>query len=237
MTEWVARRFWREAVAQETEGGWEVALDGRPVRTPSKAPLIVPTRALAEALSAEWSAVGERIDPLSMPWTRSANSAVEKVKPQRGAVVAALAEYGGTDLLSYRADGPEALAERQRAAWDPLLEWAESRFGGRLAVTEGVMPVAQDASAVAALRAPLEAVDAFALTALHDLVVLPGSLVIGLAAAEGRAPPEELWRLSRIDEEFQAEQWGRDAEAEAASPTKEAAFLHAHRFLVASRGD
>lgn len=237
MSEWAARRFWREAGLREAPGGWEVVLDGRPVRAPSKAPLVVPTLALAEALAAEWNAVGDQVDPTTMPWTRSANSAVDKVAGREGGVVEVLADYGGTDLLSYRAEGPDELVRRQAASWDPLIDWASSRFGARLSVTAGVMPVPQDAEALRRLRAPLEAAEPFALTALHDLVVLPGSLVLGLAAAEGWASPEVLWRLSRIDEEFQAEQWGRDEEAEAAAAAREEAFLHAHRFLIASRGE
>ena len=235
MSEWAARRFWRAAAVREAEGGWEVALDGRPLRTPLKAPLALPTKRLAEALAAEWDAVAERVEPGTMPWTRSANSAVDKVAAQRAEVIGLLAEYGATDLLCYRAEAPGALAERQAAGWDPMLDWANARFGARLAVTAGMMPVPQDPAALARLRGALEAADAFALTGLHDLVVLTGSLVLGLVAAEGAAPPEQVWELSRIDEAFQAEQWGRDAEAEEAEARRRAGFLHAAAFLEASR--
>ena len=235
MSEWAPRRFWKAVSTVEREDGWEVSLDGRPLRTPFKAPLLVPTAAMAEELAREWDAVGERVDPREMPWTRSANSAVDKVPAQRDEVVGVLSEYGATDLLSYRADHPEGLAERQAAAWDPLLDWAEARFGARLAVTAGMMPIPQDDEALHRLRSAIDERDDFALTGLHDLIVLTGSLVLGLAAAEDFGAPEEVWRWSRIDEEFQAEQWGRDAEADAAAASHEAAFLHAYRFHRAAR--
>ena len=236
MTEWAPRRFWKAVAVREVEGGWEVALDERPLRTPFKSALLVPTSAMADELAREWDAVGDRVDPRTMPWTRSANSAVDKIPVQREAVVGMLAEYGATDLLSYRADRPEALAERQAAAWDPMLDWADDRYGARLAVTAGMMPVPQDADALSRLRRAVAAQDDFALTGLHDLVVLTGSLILGLAAAEGVGTADELWRLSRIDEEFQAEQWGRDEEADAAAAMQKAAFQHAHRFHRAALG-
>ena len=235
MTEWAPRRFWKTVSSREGEGGWEIALDDRPLRTPSKMPLLLPTTALAAALVKEWEAVEDRVDPRRMPWTRSANSAIDKVPAQRADVVEMLGEYGATDLLSYRATHPEALVERQSEAWDPLLDWAAERYGARLAVTAGMMPVPQDGGALTRLRKAVAENDDFALTGLHDLVVLTGSLVLGLAAAEGVDAPEVIWRRSRVDEDFQAEQWGRDEEAAAAAAAHEADFLHAHRFLRAAR--
>ncbi|WBU57633.1 ATP12 family chaperone protein [Paracoccus sediminicola] len=231
MSEWKARRFWKQADAEPAEGGFRVALDGRPVMTPGKQRLILPTAALAEAVAEEWDAQGDVIDPLSMPLTRAANSAIEKVTPQFDAVADMLAAYGGTDLLCYRAADPEELRARQEARWNPLLDWAETALGARLAVTQGVMPVAQDADALTRLRDRIGALDPFRLTGLHDLVTLPGSLILGLAVKEGRLSAAEAHELSRIDEEYQAEIWGRDEEADTAAANRREAMQQAARFL------
>lgn len=236
MTEWQARRFWKQAGIRPAEGGWEVVLDDRPVRTPGKLPLVLPTQALAQAVADEWDAQGEIILPLLMPLTRAANSALERVAPQRAEVAAMLADYAGTDLLSYRAEGPGVLADRQAAGWDPLLDWAGARWDARLAQTEGVIPVAQDEAALARLAAAVAVLDIFGLTALHDLVTLPGSLILGLAVLEGRIDAAEAHRLARIDEEFQAEQWGRDAEADEAAAGRLLAMQSAERLWRLSRG-
>lgn len=236
MTEWAARRFWTEAAVEETEDGHIVALDGRPVRTPARAPLVLPSRPLAEAVAGEWQNQPEMIDPLAMPLTRAANSAIDRVAPAREGVIAMLAEYGETDLLCYRAEAPGALAERQAAGWDPLLDWAAQTLGARLVCGVGVMHVAQPEASLNALRAAVEPLDAFALTGLHDLVTLSGSLIIGLAAERRAQAPDRLWDLSRIDESWQAEQWGEDAEAAAAAEEKQRSFLRAARFVALARG-
>ncbi|MFT6533237.1 MAG: chaperone required for assembly of F1-ATPase [Limimaricola cinnabarinus] len=230
MSEWKAKRFWKEANVAPAEGGWQVLLDARPVRTPAKAPLVLPTQALAEALAAEWQAQEERIDPGSMPLTRTANSALDKVAVQRAEVAQMLAAYGGSDLLCYRAERPAELIARQASEWDSLLDWAEERHGARLVTATGVMPVAQDAAALERLAAPVFAMEPFALAAFHDLVALSGSLVLALAVVERRLEPQEAWRLSRLDEDWQIEQWGDDEEAEAMARVKRAAFLDAARF-------
>lgn len=236
MSEWKARRFWTEAGIREAEGGgWEVTLDGKPLRTPGKLPLLLPTEALAQAVAAEWAAQGDVIAPLTMPLTRAVNSAVERVGPGRAAVAAMLCEYGAADLLCYRAEAPQVLAARQAAAWDPLLDWAAEDAGARLIPTAGVVHVQQPANALAQLEARVAALDAFALTALHDLVTLPGSLVLGLAVLSGRIDAAEAHRLSRLDEEFQAEQWGRDAEADAAAEGRREAMAVAERLFRLSR--
>lgn len=231
MTVWKAKRFWKEARALPAAGGgWEVRLDDRPLRTPAKAPLTVPTEALARAIAAEWQAQGEEIDPAAMPMTRAANTAIDRVRPQRAAVERELGGYGETDLTCYRAGSPQGLVARQAAAWDPLLDWAHGRFGARLIPVEGIIHQPQDARALAALAEALAGLDEFRLAALHELVTLSGSLVIGLAAAERILAPEELWQRSRVDEEWQIAQWGRDEEAEAAAALKRAAFLAAAEF-------
>lgn len=230
MTGWKARRFWTAATAGPEGVGFTVRLDGRPVRTPAKRPMILPTRAMAEAVAAEWAAVGAEVDPLRMPVTRAANAAIDKVAVQFDEVAAMIAAYGASDLLCYRATGPQALARAQAAAWDPMLDWAERTYGARLAVTQGVVPVAQPTEAVARLATEVLACSPFQLTALHDLVALTGSLVLGLAATGAEFAPDDLWRLSRFDEDWQAAEWGEDAEAAEAAARKHEDFRHAGAF-------
>jgi len=227
-------------VAVVAEGdGFAVALDGRPIRTPGKAPLRLPTRAFAEAVAAEWAAQGELIDPRMMPATRLANAAIDKVARQADAVAAHVAAYGASDLLCYRAEGPAELVAREAAEWDPLLAWAAEALGARLAVTRGVMPIAQDPVALARLEALVADLDPFALAAFHDLAALSGSLVLALAVIRGRLDLDEAWRLSRLDEDFQAEEWGADEEAAEAALRRRAAFLDAARLwrLLGGRDD
>lgn len=235
-SEWKARRFWKTADIRPADGGgWEVVLDDKPLRTPGKQPLILPTEALARAVADEWDAQDGVIRPDLMPLTRAANSAVEKVRPQFDAVADMLAEYGGTDLICYRADQPEALIRQQAAGWDPLVDWAATALRAPLAITHGIVPVAQDPAILARLRAELDGLDDFGLTALHDLVTLPGSLILGLAVIRGRLDADAADDLSRIDEEFQAAQWGRDADADQAAAGRRAAMQAAERFWLLSR--
>ena len=235
MAEWKARRFWKTADIRPQGEGWEVVLDGRPLRTPGKLPLILPTEALARAIAAEWDAQTDVIDPNRMPLTRAANSAVEKVTPQFHDVTSMLGDYGGTDLLSYRASEPEALTRMQAVGWDPLIDWAATELRAPLRITHGVIPVPQDPAVLLKLQAEIASLDAFALTALHDLVTLPGSLVLGLAVLRGRLDAETAWQLARIDEEFQADRWGRDDEADLAAQGRLEAMRNAERFYRLSR--
>ncbi len=227
---WVARRFWTEVAVVAEADGFGLRLDARAVRTPGKAALIVPTRALAEAIAAEWQAQAGVVQPLTMPFTRSANAAVDKVGPQQDEVIDLVAAYGDADLICYRATGPERLVARQSAAWDPLVAWAGQALGAPLQVRAGVVHMAQSGAALAVLRARVAGLDAFELTAFHDLVALSGSLVIGLAVLAGLRPAADLWALSRIDEDWQTEIWGADDEACAAAALKRQDFLHAAKF-------
>lgn len=220
----------------EVDDGYTVLLDTRPVRTPAKAPLVVPTRGLAEAIAAEWDAQREFLDPNTMPVTKGANAAIDKVSVQREEVIGLLAEYGDSDLLCYRAAGPESLIKRQAEGWDPMLDWAANALGARLFVGEGVMHVPQTARALALLRAELAALDDFALAAVHDLISISGSLVLALAVTRGVLSEDEAWRLSRIDEHWQIEQWGEDEEAAASEQSKQEAFRNAARFYRLSQG-
>jgi chaperone required for assembly of F1-ATPase len=231
MTEWTAKRFWQEARPAAAADGFEVHLDGRPVRTPAKAPLRLPTAPLAEAVAAEWDAQEEVIDPGAMPMTRMANAALDKVAVQRAEVADLIAAYGETDLICYRADGPEALVARQAAAWDPLVAWAREALSAPLTVGTGVMFIPQAPASMAALSARVRDLDHWELAAVHDLVALPGSLVIGLAAMGRVWDRADLWARSRVDETWQAEQWGEDYEAAEADRLRREAFLDAGRFF------
>ena len=230
MSEWAAKRFWTAARVKTEDAGYSIALDARMVKTPAKAPLIVPTRALAAAIAAEWDTIEDKIDPRKMPMNRSANAAIDKVAHQHAEVADMIAAYGETDLLCYRAASPQELVLRQAEEWDPLLDWADSALNARLRVVEGLMPHAQDPEAIERLRAAVHEQGIFELTALHDLVALSGSLVLGLAAQRGARPAAELWQTSRLDEAWQAELWGADEEAEATATIKRNAFMHAQEF-------
>jgi len=235
MTGWAAKRFWREASVVADASGFAIALDGRRVRTPAKAPLVVPTRALARAIAAEWDAQGDQVRPETMPFTRTANSAIDKVAHQRAEVAEMLAEYGDSDLVCYRAEGPEGLVARQAAAWDPVLDWVASEYGARLVARSGVIHAPQDAQALRRLADGVHALDPFALAAFHDLVALTGSLVLALAAAHDWRAPGLIWDMSRIDEAWQEEHWGPDDDARATADLRRAAFLSAKAFWDALR--
>ena len=230
MAEWTAKRFWKDTSVVEAGDGFTVHLDGRKLRTPVKSELIVPTRKMAKAIAAEWEAQGEKVDPLTMPVTRSANAAIDKVAPMHAEVSDLVAAYGGTDLLCYRAESPSELVARQNAAWDPLLEWAAETLAAPLKSGVGIVHVAQDEAVLAALGRRVAEQDAFQLAAFHDLVGMSGSLIIGFATIHKVLPVAELWRRSRIDEDWQIEHWGDDDEEITTSAGKRAGFEHAARF-------
>ncbi len=231
MTEWAAKRFWKKTTVASLDQGWTVHLDDRPVKTPGKASLVLPTQRLAVAIAAEWNAQSERIDPSGMPLTRAANSAIDKVAVQRAEVTDMLASYGQTDLLCYRAETPDQLAQRQATAWDPLLAWAAQELDAPLNVTTGVMYVDQPSGSLSRLKAEVAGLSVFELTAFHDLVALSGSLVIALAVIHRHGSPEDLWAASRVDEIWQAELWGHDDEAAAQATRKKSDFLQAMRLF------
>lgn len=235
MSVWTAKRFWKTATVEAVEGGFTVRLDGRAVKTPAKAPLILPTLAMAQAVAAEWDAQEGAIRPETMPVARAAHSAIDKIGPQRADVQALIVAYGGSDLLCYRAEAPEALVAREAAAWDPLIDWAAAEFGAPLVVTKGVQPVAQPAASLARLEARVDALSDFELAAFHDLVAISGSLIVGLAVLHGRLDAEAAWTTSRIDEDWQVELWGQDEEAAETTARRRLAFLEAHRFWALCR--
>lgn len=231
MSAWKAKRFWTSAAAEPCEGGFAVTLDGRAVKTPAKQPLILPTLAMAQAVAAEWDAQEGLIRPDTMPVTRAANSAIDKIGAQFAEVAELLIAYGDTDLLCYRAEGPEGLVARQAAGWDPLLDWAEAELQTPLAATAGVMHIPQPGGSLMRLGDLVRGFTAFELAAFHDLVAITGSLVLGLAVTRGRLGVEEAWTLSRIDESWQAEIWGEDEEAAILEAARRKALTEAGRFF------
>ena len=238
MSEWKLKRFWKEASAdaEAGESGFRILLDGRAVRTPAKALLAVPTPEMASAIAAEWNAQEKEIDPRVMPMTRAANAAIDKVAAQHAEVVAMLAAYAETDLLCHRADAPQRLVDQQNKGWNPILSWAEATYSAPLVVVSGILPAVQPPASLAAYADAVAAFQPFSLTALHDLITLSGSLVLGLSVANGQVAPITAWKLSRIDEDWQIAQWGEDEEATEAVEIKRAAFLHAASFLGLAQG-
>lgn len=228
------KRFYREAAAVEGRDGWHVALDGRQVRTQGGKVLALPNRALAELLAGEWAAQGEEIDPRGLPMRDLADYALDVVADDPGATVATLLRYAETDTLCYRADPDEPLWRRQQEVWEPLLTVCEAREAIRLQRVSGVMHRAQDEAALVKLRARLEAMDYLTLAALTTLASLSASLVIGLAALEPDADGQALWAAANLEEDWQAELWGRDEEAEVRREKRKADFLAAMRFAKAT---
>jgi chaperone required for assembly of F1-ATPase len=207
------KRFYKTVSVEEAHGRFAIALDSRAVRTPAKSALAVPSEALARAIAAEWEAQGDEVKPHAMPLTRLASTAIDKVAAERARLVDELAGYAESDLLCYRAELPPELVARQEAQWQPLLDWAADRFAARLEVTQGVLPRVQPAASLKALRTAVEAQDDMGLAALHSATTAAGSLVIALALLEDRLAADEAFALSQLDESFQIEQWGEDAEA------------------------
>ncbi|KPD10934.1 ATP12 family chaperone protein [Phaeobacter sp. 11ANDIMAR09] len=230
MSEWKQKRFWKEASAVEVEGGFTVQLDGRGVKTPAKVALLLPSLAMAEAIAAEWDAQVEGINPETMPYTRSANAAIDKVANQHAEVADMLADYGDSDLLCYRADSPQELVARQTEQWDPALNWAREALGAALETRQGLLHAGQDPAVLARLRQAVHDLDNFQLAAFHDLVSMSGSLVLGFAAAKNWRTADDIWQISRLDETWQEEQWGVDDEAQQTAELKRTAFLHAKSF-------
>ncbi len=235
MSEWKAKRFWKAASVVEVEGGFTIELDGRGVKTPAKQAMRVPTHAMASAIATEWDAQVDVINPNTMPVTKTANAAIDKVTVQHGEVAEMLAAYGDSDLLCYRAEAPEELIERQNEQWNPMLDWAAEKLNARLHPRTGVIHAPQASAAVEALSIRTHALDSYELAAFHDLVSLSGSLVLGFAAALGARPADELWTISRLDELWQEEQWGKDDDATALAQIKRDAFLHAKRMFDLSQ--
>ena len=225
------KRFWKSAAAVESDGGFAVELDGRKVRTPARAELVVPTPKLADAIAAEWDQCGEEVDPRAMPLTGLANAAIDRVAADKDGFAAGLAKYAESDLTCYRAEGPRTLVDRQEESWDALLGWARRRYDVDFATCSGVMHVAQPEETVRKLGHAVASLDAFHLAGLSPLVTIGGSLIAALAVLEEMMPATEAWEAVSLDDRWQMEQWGADAEAEAALDARRRDFLAGARFL------
>lgn len=221
------KRFWKEVGVADGA----VLLDGRPVKTPARAPFVAPTSALADAIAEEWRAVAETIDPRAMPLTGFTNAAIDRVGADPVSFAASLASYAETDLLCYRAENPPQLAEKQAEVWDPMLDWARRRYDVTFIVTAGIVHVAQPKEAVARLSAAVAARTSFELAALSPLVTIGGSLVAALMIAEHAIEADAAFDATHLDEIWQAELWGEDYLATETRVAREDDFLAAARYL------
>jgi chaperone required for assembly of F1-ATPase len=229
----VLKRFYKEAAAGETDGGFALLLDGKSAKTPAHKPLMLPTSALAEAIAVEWAAQESEIDPLRMPLTRLANLAIDRVTEEAAALREEIVRYASSDHVLYRAGEPEGLVALQAAHWDPILEWARSALGARFILAGGVNFVAQPEAALAAIRAEVEKwPPPFALAALTSLTSPAGSALIGLALARGRLSAVEAWNAAHVDEDWNVRQWGEDVEAVSRRTQRFAEFEAAAKMLV-----
>jgi len=222
------KRFWKDVTVDAERG---VRLDDRPVRTPGRVPLLLPTAALAEAVADEWREVTDDIDPRAMPLTGLANAAIDRIAPGPAAFAAGLAAYGESDLLCYRADSPPDLVARQAALWDPPLDWARDRYDVHFEIVAGVMHRPQPEATTERLGAALAARHPFELAPLSPIVTITGSLVLALALAEDAMETEAVWAAANLDEDWQAEHWGEDDLAVKARETRQRDFEAAARFL------
>ncbi|PWC33761.1 ATP12 family protein [Azospirillum sp. TSO35-2] len=230
------KRFYKAAGVGETDGGFQVELDGRPVRSPAKAPLVFSSRTLAQGVADEWNAQDDRIDPHSMPLMQFSSTAVDLIPAKRAEIVEAVSAYAGTDLLCYRADHPQPLVDRQARLWQPLLDWAALQYDAPLTVCVGLMPKPQPDEALVALRRVVEATDDWYLSALQTATGVCGSIIVALALLEGRLSAEEAFEVSQLDETYQIEQWGEDAEATKRRRNVRAEIDACRRFVDLLRG-
>ncbi len=225
------KRFWTDVTVEPRGGGFGISLDGRAVRTPAREELIVSSERLAAAIAEEWRHIDEEIDPRAMPLTGLANAAIDRVAAEPAVFAADLARYGESDLLCYRADGPQALVDRQSESWDAMLDWARQRYAIDFVRAQGVIHVAQPQSSVTCLAQVVADLAPFQIAGLSPLVTISGSLVAALAVFEGALPPEEVWEAVSVDDRWQVEQWGVDAEGQAMLDARRRDFLAAARFL------
>lgn len=225
------KRFWTDALLIEAVGGWGVALDGRPLKTPARDILAVASERLARGIVAEWAAVGVTVDPRAMPLTGLSNAAIDQVAPDPNKFAEGIGKYATADLLCYRSESPVKLVGWQGAEWDLLLAWARRHFDVDFVVTSGVMHADQPAATIARLRREVAALDGFRLAGLSPLVTIGGSLVTALALLEDAVDLDTAWRAVSLDDRWQIEQWGDDTEAVASLAGAATEFAAAKRFL------
>ena len=223
-------RFYARAGAVEGKDGFAITLDDKPIRTPSGRQMVVPVRAIADAIVAEWDAQQEFIDPLTMPMTRFANSVVDAVVDRVDAVTEDVAKYFQSDLLFYRAGHPEGLVAREAAHWDPLLFWAADALGAHFILAEGIVHVQQPESAIVAARAALPS-DPWSIAALHVITTLTGSALLALALLRGVVDPDQAWAAAHVDEDWNIAKWGVDEEVAAKRAARLADFRAAAGIL------
>ncbi|MDA7946307.1 MAG: ATPase [Hyphomicrobiaceae bacterium] len=218
------KRFYTNVAVAPGTDGFAISLDGKPVRTPARNELAVASEELAGEIAAEWEAQGDRIDPSSMPMTKRANTAIDRVRGREDEIVAEIVEYAGSDLLCYRAETPAGLVASQAEHWDPVLEWTKNKLDAPFSVSTGIAHVAQSENALAAVRSALSAHDFYALTPLHTMTTLTGSALLALAHARGHLDPDAVWQAAHVDEDWQISQWGEDAEAKVRRMLRRAEF-------------
>lgn len=225
------KRFYKAATACAQDGGFAIELDGRAVRTPQRQVLLVPTMALGQAIADEWNALGDVIDPQFLPLTKIANTAADGVMGREQDVHDEVVRFIGNDLLFYRADNPQGLVDRQVGAWDPVLDWFRQTYDAEFRVTAGIMPIEQDIRSVAKAASALSGETAMSLGPLHVITTLTGSALLAIAHRHGHLSAEDIWQLSHIDEDWQIEQWGEDAEATERRQKRQAELNAASKFL------
>ena len=226
------KRFYKTVAAEPSGDAFVVTLDGRTVRTPGKVVLALPNVELASELAQEWESQADVIDPATMTMTKIANTAIDGVRDKEGEVRAELVKFAGNDLLCYRADHPQELVQRQMRTWDPILQWVATTYGAELSQTAGIMPITQSDEALKAIDKALVSENALSLAALHVLVTLSGSAVLGLAVRHAHVSAEEAWAAAHLDEDWQIAQWGDDDEATERRNKRWAEFSAAARFLA-----
>ncbi|MGU3493418.1 ATP12 family chaperone protein [Xanthobacteraceae bacterium A53D] len=229
------KRFYKDVSVGEGEGGFEVLLDGRPVRTPARSRLAVPSRPLAEALAEEWRAQATVIDPIAMPLTRLVNVALDGVANTADEVADEIVRYMGSDLLLYRAEGPDGLTARQAEHWDPVLDWLDRAHDARFFRAEGIVHVKQPEDMVAKVAALLPRDNPLRLAALSTLTALTGSAFLAVALDKGEIDGDAAWRAAHVDEDWTIERWGEDAEAAARRVAREVEMRAAVRLLDLTR--
>jgi chaperone required for assembly of F1-ATPase len=226
-----AKRFYKKVTTAPESERFAVLLDGRPIHTPAKAKLSLPTQKLADAVAEEWRAQAKHIDPSTMKLTKLANSAIDGVRGREAAVLDDLIAFAASDLLCYRADAPEGLIARQTEQWDPVLAWAKQELGALFQLAQGIVHVAQPRASLDTIKERLKGFDAFSLAALHVMTALTGSALLALAVASERFTPDEAWAAAHVDEDWQISQWGADSEAIARRARRWQEFQAACRLL------
>lgn len=228
------KRFYKDVTVALVEGGHAVLIDGKPAKTPGRNPLVLPTEAAAAMVAAEYDAQVDVVDPVTMPVTRLANTAIDGVAQDPQAVLEDMLRFASTDLVCYRADAPERLVARQAETWDPVLDWIQSRYGARFVLAEGVMHVAQPREAIAILGASLATrAEPFRLATVHVMTTLMGSALLALAVEGEGLTADEAWRAAHLDEDWNIELWGEDAEAMARRTARAVDFNASAKLLSA----